>query len=99
MVNRGRTETLIAARELLTSSIIITLVNILIALIASQIIPLRLNRFWGIALSIFLIITLPFGFIGIIQQFLGTTFEKCIMGLVTIMGFCADTRIALEKRW
>lgn len=98
-VNGGRTETLIAAKELSNVSIIITLVNILIALIASQIIPLRLNRFWGIALSIFLIITLPFGFIGIIQQFLGTTFEKCVMGLVTIIGFCADTRIALEKRW
>lgn len=36
-VNGGRTETLIAARELSMLSIIITLVNILIALIASQI--------------------------------------------------------------
>ncbi len=98
-VNGGRTETLIAARELSTSSIIITLVNILIALIASKIIPLKLNRFFGIVLSAFLIITLPFGFIGIIQQFLGTTFEICVMGLVTIIGFCADTRIAFEKRW
>lgn len=46
-----------------------------------------------------LIATLPFSFVGIIQQFLGTAFEKSIMGIVTIIGFLADTRIALEKRW
>ncbi|WMC92025.1 hypothetical protein [Kineothrix sp. MB12-C1] len=52
-----------------------------------------------ITLSIFLIVTLPLGFIGIIQQFLGTMFEKSIMSVVTIIGFCSDTRIAFEKRW
>ena len=98
-VNGGRTESFIGAKELSTSSIIVTIVSILITLIASRIISLKLNQFWGIALSVFLIVTLPFGFIGIIQQFLGTTFEKYIMGLVTIIGFCADARIAFEKRW
>lgn len=98
-VNGGRTESLFAARELSTSSIILTLINILIALVASQIIPIKFNKFLGIALSIFLIITLPFSFVGIIQQFLGTMFEKNVMSVVTIIGFCSDTRIAIEKRW
>lgn len=46
-----------------------------------------------------MIITLPVTLAGVIQQFLGTTFEKCVTGIVTIIGFCADTRIAFEKRW
>ena len=58
-----------------------------------------MNKFFGIALSVFLIAALPLSFMGIIQQFLGTTFEKYVMGIVTIIGFCADTRIAFEKRW
>ena len=95
----GRTESFAAAQQTSTSSIVMTIANILITLIASQIIPVKLNKFWGIALSIFLIITLPLKLVGVIQQFLGTTFEKCVMGIVTIIGFCADTRIAFEKRW
>lgn len=51
------------------------------------------------ALSIFLIVTLPLSFVGIIQQFLGTMFEKIITRVVTIIGFCSDTRIDFEKRW
>ncbi|MCQ2584548.1 MAG: hypothetical protein MJ185_03070 [Treponema sp.] len=98
-VNGGRTESLEAARQLSTSSIIMTVINILIALIASQIIPVKLNRFFGIVLSAFLIVTLPLTLVGVVQQFLGTTFEKCVMSIVTIIGFCSDTRIAFEKRW
>jgi len=98
-VNGGRTESFAVAQQISTSSIIMTVINILIALIASQIIPIKLNKFWGITLSIFLIITLPLSLIGVIQQFLGTTFEKCVMGIVAVIGFCADTRIAFEKRW
>lgn len=97
-INGGGSESQIAAKELSKSSIIITLFNILIALIASQIIPVKLNKFFGKALSIFLIITLPLGFVGIIQQFLGTMFEKNIMSVITIIGFCCDVRIAFEKR-
>ena len=98
-VNGGRSESFAAAQSISFSSIIITVISILITLIASQIIPIRLNKFWGIAISIFLIVTLPFSFVGIISQFLGTIFEKCVMSIVTIVGFCADTRIAFEKRW
>ncbi len=98
-VNGGRSESFSTAQSTSFSSIIITLISILITLIASQIIPVRLNRFWGIAISVFLIVTLPISFIGIVLQFLGTLFEKCIMSIVTIVGFCADTRIAFEKRW
>ncbi|MCQ2593220.1 MAG: hypothetical protein MJ188_10610 [Treponema sp.] len=98
-VNGGRTESLEAARQISTSSIIMTIINILIALVASQIIPLKLNKFFGIVLSVFLIITLPLTLVGVVQQFLGTMFEKCVMSIVTIVGFCSDTRIAFEKRW
>lgn len=98
-VDGGRTETFAAAQQLSTSSIGMLLVNILITLIASRIIPVKLNRFWGILLSAFLIMTLPLSLVGVVQQFLGTTFEKCVTGIVTILGFCADTRIAFEKRW
>ncbi len=98
-VNGGRSESLAAARQISMSSILLTILNILIALIASQIIPIKLNRFWGSTLSVFLIVTLPLSLLGVIQQFLGTTFEMCVMGPVTIIGFCADFRIAFEKRW
>ena len=98
-VNGGRTESLAAAQELSVSSIIMTVVNVLIALVATRIIPIKFNRFAGITLSAFLILTLPLSFIGIIQQFLGTMFEKIVMSVVTIIGFCFDTRIAFEKRW
>ena len=67
-VNGGRTESLEAARQISTQSIIMTVVNILIALIASRIIPLKLNRFWGIILSVFLIVTLPLTLVGVVQQ-------------------------------
>lgn len=98
-VNGGRTASQVAAQEISVSSILITVINILIALVATQIIPIKLNRIAGITLSAFLILTLPFSFIGIIQQFLGTMFEKIVMSVVTIIGFCFDTRIAFEKRW
>ena len=98
-VNGGRSESFSAARSTSFSSIIITAISILITLIASQIIPIRLNKFWGIAISVLLIVTLPLSFIGAIAQFLGTIFEKCVMSIITIVGFCADTRIVFEKRW
>lgn len=98
-INGGRTESYIAAKDISISSIIFTVVNILIALIASQIIPLKMNKFFGIVLSVFLIATLPMSIMGIVQQFLGTIFEKCVMSIVTIIGFVSDVRIAFEKRW
>lgn len=98
-VNGGRTASLVVAQEISVSSIIITVINILIALVATQIIPIKLNRIAGITLSAFLILTLPLSFIGIIQQFLGTMFEKIVMSVVTIIGFCLDIRVAFEKRW
>ena len=98
-VNGGRTESFEAAQQISANSIIMTVINIIIALIASQIIPVKLNKFWGIVISVFLIITLPLTLLGVVQQFLGTTFEKCVMSIVTIIGFCSDVRIAFEKRW
>ncbi|MBR5989923.1 MAG: hypothetical protein IK003_10425 [Prevotella sp.] len=98
-VNGGRTESFEAACQTAVSSIIITVVSILIAAVASQLIPVRFNRFWGIVLSAILILALPLSFLAVIQQFLGTTFERCVMSIVTIIGFCAAARIAFEKRW
>ena len=98
-VNGGRSESFTAAQSASFSSIVITVISIIITLIASQIIPIKMNKFWGIAISVFLIVTLPLSVVGIISQFLGTIFEKCVMSIVIIVGFCADTRIAFEKRW
>ena len=98
-VNGGRSESYAKAQQISMSSIMITIINIGIALIASRIIQVKLNKFWGIMLSAFLIVTLPLSFVGVIQQFLGTPFEKCFTSVITIMGFLADTRIAFEKRW
>lgn len=98
-VNGGRTESFSQAQSISANSIIMTIINILIAALASQIIPVKFNRFWGIAISVFLIVTLPFGVIGIAEQFLGTIFEKCFTSILTIVGFCSDVRIAFEKRW
>lgn len=64
-VNGGRTETFAAAKQMSTSSIVMLLVNILITLIASRIIPVRLNKFWGILLSTILVITLPVTLVGV----------------------------------
>ena len=98
-VNGGRTESFEAAQQISFFSIGLTILNILIALIASQMIPIKFNKFWGIFLSVFLIITLPLSLVGAVQQFLGTTFEKCVTGIIATVGFCANVRIAFEKRW
>lgn len=98
-VNGGRTESFEMAKQISSSSMMILVVNLFITLIAAQIIPIKLNRICSILLSIFLIGTLPFSFVGIIQQCLGTLFEKCTMSIVTLIGFLADVRVAVEKRW
>ena len=98
-VNGGRSESYAKAQQISMSSIIMTIINIGIALIASRIIQVKLNKFWGIMLSAFLIVTLPLSFVGVIQQFLGTPFEKYFTSVIAIIGFLADTRIAFEKRW
>lgn len=98
-VNGGRTDSFDEACRIATSSIVVMIISILITFIASGIIPIKFNKFWGIFLSVILIAMLPFSFLGIIQQFLGTIFEKCFMSILAIIGFCTSTRIALEKRW
>ncbi len=98
-VNGGRTPSFEAAQQISSSSIFIMIPGIIITLFASQIIPVKFNKFWGIAVSALLILLLPVSFIGIIQQFLGTMFEKCVMSIITIIGFCTAARVALEKRW
>lgn len=98
-VNGGRTETFSEACVISTSALIMTIVIIVIALIASKIIPIKLNKYIGIALSVFLIITLPLTLVGVIQQFLGTIFEKCVTSIIMIIGLIAHIRLAFEKRW
>lgn len=97
-INGGRSVSYQAAFQTSLSSIIIILIGIPIILIASRIIPLRLNRFWTIILIIWLFLGIPLDAVGIIQQFLGTMFEKSCMSIITIIGFIMDFRIAVEKR-
>ena len=98
-VNGGRTESLDAACQISVSSIVVAIVGILITLIASRIIPIRLNKFWGIVLTVILVVLLPLSLFGVVQQLLGTMFEKCVMSIVAAVGFCTAVRIAIEKRW
>ena len=98
-VNGGRTESYEIACQISVGSIVVMIVCVLITLIACKIIPLKLNRFWGIALSVLLIAMLPLSLLGVVQQFLGTLFEKCVMSIVALVAFCTATRIAFEKRW
>jgi len=98
-VNGGRSVSFELARQTSLSSIYMTIFNIIIALIASKIIPLKMNKFWSKFLTVFLVATLPLGLMGVVQQFLGTMFEKCCMSIVAIIGFLSDTRIEVEKRW
>lgn len=97
-INGGRSTSYQAAAQTSFNSIITILISIIITLIASKIVPLRLNKFWTILLIIWLWIGIPLDIAGIIQQFLGTIFEKSCMSIVTIIGFMMDFRIALEKR-
>lgn len=98
-INGGRSASFELAKQTSLSAIYITIFNIIIALIASKIIPLKMNKFWSILLTVFLLATLPLGLIGVVEQFLGTMFEKCFMSIVATIGFLSDTRIAVEKRW
>lgn len=97
-INGGRSPSYQAAFQTSMSSIIMILISIMITLIASKIIPLKLNKFWTILLMIWLWIGIPLDVVGTIQQLLGTGFEKSFMSIVTAIGFIMDFRIALEKR-
>lgn len=97
-INGGRSASFQAAFQTSLSSIVMILIGIPITLIASRIIPLRLNKFWTILLIIWLWVGIPLDLAGIVQQFLGTVFEKLCMSVVTIIGFAMDFRIAVEKR-
>lgn len=98
-VNGGRTASFEAACQVSVASMVLTTMKVLFILFASQIIPVKINRFWGAAISFIMIIMLPFDIVGIIQQFLGTTFEKCVTSVITIAILITDFRIAIEKRW
>lgn len=94
-VNGGRTQSFVEAQQISVSSIMLTMINMLLALIASEIVDVRMNRYLGVLLALFLLITLPLSLVGVVQQFLGTTFEKCVTSVLTIIGFVCDIRIAI----
>ena len=98
-VNGGRSENYEAACSLAVSSIAIMLITMLLTFISSDIVPIKFNRFFGILLSVILVILLPFSFMGIVLQFLGTMFEKSFCSILTIVSFLGAFRIAVEKRW
>ena len=98
-VNGGRTESYEMACSISASSIVVTLIGMFITLVGAKIIPVKFNRFGGIAFTVLLMAMLPLAFVGVIQQFLGTLFEKCFCSILTIAGFLTSFRIAFEKRW
>lgn len=98
-INGGRLPSYQAAVQNSYPSIILILLNIPITLIASRIIPIKLNKFWTIVLIIWLWASIPLDIIGIAEQLLGTLFEKTCMSIITIIGFMMDFRMAAEKRF
>ncbi len=94
-VNGGRTQSFMEAQQISVSSIMLTMINMLLALIASEIVDVKMNRYLGVLLALFLLITLPLSLVGVIQQFLGTTFEKCVTSVLASIGFVCDIRIAI----
>jgi len=98
-VNGGRTESYEMACSVSYSSIVMTLIGMIITLFAAKIVPVKFNRFWGIAFTVLLMAMLPLAFVGVVQQFWGTLFEKCFCSILTIAGFLTSFRIAFEKRW
>lgn len=97
-VSGGMVQSFEQAYQISRMTIAITFITMLIKLLASEIIPLKLNRFGRIVLSIFLIINIPFDFLMVIGQLLGTIFEKCFTSILTIILLLADFRLAVEKR-
>lgn len=98
-VNGGRTANFEMACSISYSSIVMTIIGMIVTLFAAKFIPVKFNRFWGIAFTVFLMAMLPLSFMGVIQQFLGTLFEKCFCSILAIAGFLTSFRIAFEKRW
>jgi len=96
-INGGRTESLSQAYQTAALSIVIIVVMKLITLFGARILPMRRNKTAAVILRAALIAIACFSFIGVIQQLLGTIFEKCILSVVNLIGFVADVRIAAQR--
>jgi hypothetical protein len=98
-INGGRSVSYEAACQTSISSIVILLIGMPINLIASKIIPIKLNKFWAVILTVILWLGVPFTCAGVILQLLGSMFEKCCMSIINFLAAVVSIRIALEKRW
>ena len=98
-INGGRSASYEIARQTSINSVIIFLFGMPITLIACRIIPVKLNKFWTVLLTVYLWINVLLTCIGVAEQLLGTIFEKCCMSIVVLVALIVGLRIALEKRW
>ena len=85
-VNGGRTENFEMACSISASSIVVTLIGMIITLVGAKIIPVKFNRFWGIAFTVFLVAMLPLAFVGIVQQFLELYLKNASVVSLRLLG-------------
>ncbi|MDR0851071.1 MAG: hypothetical protein LBN36_01115 [Clostridiales Family XIII bacterium] len=98
-INGGNTTSFEAQLPISIVSILVLILLALLALIGSKIIPVKLNTFLTVLLVVVLIVKIPYDLVECLLQFMGTPFERSFLGIVLFIGFLADSRIAVEKRF
>lgn len=93
-INGGRSESMAAQLPISIINIIISIIGGIFTLTASRTIPYTSRRiitfvYWLLAIL---------WFFGLVQQLLGTTFEKMVCSLLLLLGILSNLRMAVEKR-
>ena len=93
-INGGRSDSFSAQFQLSIISIIICLLGGFFTLFAAKSKAGKCNR--GITIICWFLVLLCF--VGLIQQLLGTAFEKGVCSFIVLLGITANLRIAVEIR-
>lgn len=93
-INGGRSESLSAQIPISVISIIILIFGVLFTLTAGGVIPFKFNRSLTVISWFFVILWS----IGLVQQLLGTNFERYFISFTMLLGIISNLRLALEKR-
>ena len=93
-INGGRSESMAAQLPISIINIIISIIGGIFTLTASRTIPYTSRRKITFMYWLFVILW----FFGLVQQLLGTPFEKIVCSLLLILGIISNLRMAVEKR-
>jgi fumarate reductase subunit D len=94
-INGGRSASFEIGQQTSIVSIVILFVMILVNIWAAGII--RINRFVTV-LKILMWIFFAYSLVGLVQQLMGTTFEKFGMSILCLVNMIMYFRLAIEKR-